>query len=119
MKVICLNVQVTADVRDDSGMGMRPALGLAWADMVGMRLMMYRNESVSDLSSELQTASPQVSVQACNLTHIPCATILPLSYSYSIVLYLVGWRYRWLLTSPLHQSITTLTMMGFMEYHTP
>ena len=27
---------------------MRPALGLAWADMVGTRLVMYRDEGVSD-----------------------------------------------------------------------
>ena len=41
----------------DSVNGVRPSLGLAWADMVTMRLMLSRENGVEDNGEEVQKVS--------------------------------------------------------------
>ena len=54
----CSSSQVTAAMDSgDSINGVRPSLGLAWADMVTMRLMLTREEGVENCADIVQKVS--------------------------------------------------------------
>ena len=56
----CLCLQVAADMDSSDGTGSKPALGLAWADTVTVRLVAHRPEAVE---------SEEECQKVCNYVH--------------------------------------------------
>ena len=57
---LCLCLQVAADMDSSDGTGSKPALGLAWADTVTVRLVAHRPEAVE---------SEEECQKVCNYVH--------------------------------------------------
>ena len=64
LHVISILSQVTAAMDSGDGInGVRPSLGLAWADMVTMRLMLTREEGVENCGDIVQKVSKATAVE--------------------------------------------------------
>ena len=57
--------QVTAAMNSEEGInGVRPSLGLAWADVVTMRLMLTREEGVESCGDTVQKVSEAITTMS-------------------------------------------------------